>query len=143
MSYTIEAPGTSRVRVVIDSVSVTTVGSSFLVASAGLVTFGQDRVDLADRLRHALFHAHRQHLLHRRLVGKLAGDRHARPPAADCGDGDALDAGWEVGVRIALLVSEAVAHNDRSRWIDLQDVPEAARCVPFRSGHEVRHSGAR
>src|SRR5918992_1293326 len=104
---------------------------------------GEDRVNLADRLGQPLLHAHGQDLVHRFGAGVEALDRHAGAATAGLLDRHAHLAGWEVVVRGAVVVGEAVADDEPMRRLDLEDVPVALRLVALGSGHVVLDAAAR
>src|SRR5437867_3285252 len=83
---------------------------------------GADRVDLADGLRQAFLRAHGEDLLHGLGTGEGGLDRHPRAPGPDRLDPDASRGLWELGVRRAIVVGEAVAELEAMRWIDCDHI---------------------
>src|SRR4051812_48470782 len=102
-------------------------------SDAGL---GEDRVDLAHRLAHALLHAHLDHLLE--LLGRLEGG-HARHPGAAVHllEGHDSPAAPEVAGRLTLVVGEAVLEFETPRLVEIGDPPPAPRLGAVRAGHVV------
>src|SRR5713226_7130916 len=96
--------------------------------------FGEDGIDLADGLAQSLVCAHGQGLLHGLGAGEHNLDRHARASSGDLLDADAdrVYRPWR-GVR----VGAAVAEQNATRRLDLEDVPVAVRLVARGPGHVV------
>src|SRR5438132_2566557 len=105
--------------------------------------FGEDGIDLADRLALSLFRAHGQDLLHGLDAGEHALDRHARASLGDLLDVDADGAYRHVRVGRAVLVGTAAAQDNATGRLDLEDVPVAVRLVARGTGHVVLDATAR
>src|SRR5215213_989309 len=93
-------------------------------AAASDVRLGEDAVDLAHRLAHALLHAHLEHLLE--LVRGFEG-RHGGHPGAALGllEGHHSPGGSEVAGRLPRLVREAVLELEAPRLVEVDDAPPA------------------
>src|SRR5207253_7778561 len=105
--------------------------------------FGEDGIDLADRLALSLFRAHGQDLLHGLDAGEHALDRHARASLGDLLDVDADASSRHVRVGRAVLVGTAAAQDNATGRLDLEDVPVAVRLVARGTGHVVLDATAR
>src|SRR5215472_16586866 len=100
-------------------------------------------MDLADGLAQSLFRAHGQDLLHGLGAGEHALDRHARASSGELLDADADRVYRHVRVGRAVRVGEAVAEENATRRLDLEDVPVAVRLVARGPGHVVLVATAR
>src|SRR5260370_17095080 len=96
--------------------------------------FGEDGIDLADGLAQSLVRAHGQGLLHGLGAGEHDLDRHARASWGDLLDADA-DCVYRPGR--AVRVVTAVAEENATRTLDLEDVPVTVWLVARGAGHVV------
>src|SRR5258707_12091922 len=109
----------------------------FWISSSGRAdtVLGQDGIDLADRLRQALLHAHRQDLGHRLGAREAALDGHPAAAGLDRLDRHESLRALEVEVWRAVVVGEPVEEDEPVRWFGLEDVPEAVRLVAAGGSH--------